>query len=57
MPIVVVKGSGGCADLLAYAIEESQERSADSPFMFYKRPVQEFNAYRKGLYYVIVFSK
>ncbi|XP_076076624.1 transient receptor potential cation channel subfamily M member-like 2 isoform X3 [Mytilus galloprovincialis] len=26
MPIVVVKGSGGCADLLAYAIEESQER-------------------------------
>ena len=26
MPVVVVKGTGGCADLLAYALEESQER-------------------------------
>ena len=26
MPVVIVKGSGGCADLLAYAFEESQEK-------------------------------
>ncbi|XP_071134130.1 transient receptor potential cation channel subfamily M member-like 2 [Mytilus edulis] len=27
MPVVVVKGTGGCANLLAYAIEETQDRS------------------------------
>lgn len=26
MPVVVVKGSGGCADLLAFAFEEIQDR-------------------------------
>lgn len=26
MPVVIVKGSGGVADLLAYAFEESQEK-------------------------------